>query len=66
MHRFPKARASRSMLCNSHRSSLQFVRAFWMAILPATPELPPGEKAFLAKDSNGVPVLGLFDDGDQV
>jgi hypothetical protein len=44
----------------------QFVRAFWMAILPATPELPSGDKAFLAKDSNGVVVLGLFDDGGQV
>ena len=44
----------------------QFVRAFWMAIPPATPELPPGDKAFLAKDSNGVAVLGLFDDGGQV
>ena len=37
-----------------------------MAIPPATPELPPGDKAFLAKDSNGVAVLGLFDDGGQV
>ena len=44
----------------------QFVRGFWMAIPPATPELPPGDKAFLAKDSNGVAVLGLFDDGGQV
>ena len=44
----------------------QFVRAFWMAIPPATPELPPVDKAFLAKDSNGVAVLGLFDDGGQV
>ena len=44
----------------------QFVRAFWMAIPPATHELPPGDKAFLAKDSNGVAVLGLFDDGGQV
>ena len=37
-----------------------------MAIPPATPELPPGDKAFLAKDSNGAAVLGLFDDGGQV
>jgi hypothetical protein len=44
----------------------QFVRAFWMAIPPATHELPPGDKAFLAKDSNGVAVLGLFDDGGEV
>jgi hypothetical protein len=44
----------------------QFVRAFWMAIPPATPELPPGDKAFLAKDSNGVAVLGLFDDGGRL
>jgi len=41
----------------------QFVRAFWMAIPPATPELAPGDKAFFATDSNGVAVLGLFDDG---
>ena len=26
----------------------------------------PGDKAFLAKDSNGVAILGLFDDGGQV
>ena len=44
----------------------QFVRAFWMAIPPATHELPPRDKAFLAKDSNGVAVLGLFDDGGEV
>ena len=42
------------------------MRAFWMAIPRATPELPPGDKASLAKDSNGVAVLGLFDDGGQV
>ena len=41
----------------------QFVRAFWMAIPLATRELPPGDKAFFATDSNGVAVLGLFDDG---
>jgi hypothetical protein len=35
-------------------------------IPPATPELPPGDKAFLATDSKGVAVLGLFDDGGQV
>jgi hypothetical protein len=44
----------------------QFVRAFWMAIPPANRELPPGDKAFLAKDTKGVAVLGLFDDGGQV
>ena len=44
----------------------QFVRGFWMATPPATRELPPGDKAFLAKDANGVAVLGLFDDGGQV
>lgn len=37
-----------------------------MAIPPATPELPPGDKAFLAKDSNGVAVLCLFEDSGQV
>ncbi len=56
----------RRIVARGRHITLTFVRAFWMAILPATPELPPGEKAFLAKDSNGVPVLGLFDDGDQV
>jgi hypothetical protein len=44
----------------------QFVRAFWMAIPPASPELPPGDKAFLAKESDGIAVLGLFDDGGEV
>ena len=44
----------------------QFVRAFWMAIPPASRELPPGDKAFLAKDPNGIAILGLFDDGGQV
>ena len=44
----------------------QFVRAFWMAIPPASRELPPGDKAFLAKDPNGMAILGLFDDGGQV
>jgi len=43
----------------------QFVRGFWMGIPPATRDLPPGDKAFLAKDSNGVAVFGLFDDGGQ-
>ena len=37
-----------------------------MAIPPATPELSPGDKAFLAKDSNSFAVFGLFDDGGQV
>jgi hypothetical protein len=44
----------------------QFVRAFWMAIPPASQELPPGDKAFLAKEADGVAVLGLFDDAGQV
>jgi hypothetical protein len=44
----------------------QFVRAFWMAIPPASRELPPGDKAFLARDSEGTDVLGLYDDGGQV
>jgi hypothetical protein len=44
----------------------QFVRAFWMAIPPASRELPPGDKAFLAKEPDGIAVLGLFDDGGQV
>jgi hypothetical protein len=44
----------------------QFVRGFWMAIPPATRGLPPGDKAFLAKDSNGVGAFGLFDDGGEV
>jgi len=44
----------------------QFVRAFWMAIPPASRQLPPGDKAFLAKDAEGVAVLGLYDDGGQV
>jgi hypothetical protein len=37
-----------------------------MTIPPATHESPPGNKAFLARDSNGVAVLGLFDDDGQV
>ena len=44
----------------------QFVRGFWMGIPPATRDLPPRDKAFLAKDSNGVAVFGLFDDGGEV
>jgi hypothetical protein len=44
----------------------QFVRAFWMAIPPVSRELPPGDKAFLAKDPSGMAILGLFDDGGQV
>jgi len=39
----------------------QFVRAFWMAIPPVSHELPPGDKAFFAKDSSGDEVFGLFD-----
>jgi hypothetical protein len=44
----------------------QFVRAFWMAIPPASRELPPGDKAFLAKEPDGIAILGLFDDEGQV
>ena len=44
----------------------QFVRAFWMAIPPASRELPPGDKAFIAKEPDGIAVLGLFDDAGQV
>ena len=44
----------------------QFVRAFWMAVPPASRELPPGDKAFLAKDAEGIAVLGLYDDAGQV
>ena len=44
----------------------QFVRAFWMAIPPASRDLPPGDKAFLAKDAEGETVMGLYDDGGQV
>ena len=44
----------------------QFVRAFWMAIPPASRELPPGDKAFLAKDVYGDAVLGLIDDDGKV
>lgn len=44
----------------------QFVRAFWVAIPPASRELPPGDKAFFAKDAEGVAVLGLYDDDGQV
>jgi hypothetical protein len=44
----------------------QFVRAFCMATPPETRELPPGDKAFLAKDAEGVVVMGLYDDGGQV
>ena len=44
----------------------QFVRAFYMAVPPVSHELPPGDKAFLAKEPEGVAVLGLFDDGGEV
>src|SRR5208282_6550585 len=44
----------------------QFVRAFWMAIPPASRDLPPGDKAFLAKEPDGMAILGLFDEGGQV
>ena len=44
----------------------QFVRAFYMAVPPVSHELPPGDKAFLAKGPEGVAVLGLFDDGGEV
>ena len=44
----------------------QFVRAFWMAIPPVSRELPPRDKALLAKDANGMAILGLFDEGGEV
>ena len=44
----------------------QFVRAFYMAVPPVSHELPPGDKAFLARGPEGVAVLGLFDDGGEV
>ena len=44
----------------------QFVRAFYMAVPPVSHELPPGDKAFLAKGPEGVAVLGLYDDGGEV
>ena len=44
----------------------QFVRAFWMAIPTVSRELPPGDKAFLAKDANSTAFLGHFDDGGHV
>ena len=44
----------------------QFVRAFFMAVPPVNHELPPGDKAFLARGAEGVAVLGLFDDDGQV
>jgi hypothetical protein len=44
----------------------QFVRAFYMAVPPVSHELPPGDKAFLAKGPEGVAVFGLFDDGGEV
>ena len=42
----------------------QFVRAFYMAVPPVSHELPPGDKAFLAKGPEGVAVLGLYGDDD--
>ena len=44
----------------------QFVRAFYMAVPPVSHELPPGDKAFLAKGPEGVAIFGLHDDGGQV
>lgn len=44
----------------------QFVRAFWMAIPPVNHALPPGDKAFYAKDQSGVGVFGLYDDDGHV
>ena len=41
----------------------QFVRAFYMAVPPVSHELPPGDRAFLAKGVDGVAVLGLYDEG---
>ena len=44
----------------------QFVRAFYIAVPPVSHELPPGDKAFIAKGPEGVAVLGLYDDGGEV
>lgn len=43
----------------------QFVRAFWMAIPPVSQTLPPGDKAFSARDPDGATVFGLYDEGGQ-
>ena len=51
---------------NSHPSSFSSCAGSGWRIPPATRDLPPGDKAFLAKDSNGVAVFGLFDDGGEV
>lgn len=44
----------------------QFVRAFWLATPPMSRDLPPGDKAFYAKDAQGVAILGLYGDDGQV
>ena len=44
----------------------QFVRAFYMAVPPVSHELPPGDKAFIAKGPEGVAVRGLYDDVGEV
>ena len=44
----------------------QFVRAFYMAVPPISRELPPGDKAFLAKGPEGAAILGLYDEGGEV
>jgi hypothetical protein len=37
-----------------------------MAVPPVSHELPPGDKAFLAKGPEGAAIFGLYDDGGQV
>jgi hypothetical protein len=41
----------------------QFIRAFWMAIPPISRTLPPGDKAFIARDAEETAV-GLIDSTD--
>ena len=43
-----------------------FVRGFWAGIPPQTEGLPPGDKAFYAKDDSGDAVFGLYDDDGEV
>lgn len=43
-----------------------FVRAFYMAIPPVSHALPTGDKAFAAKDAQGIGVFGLYDPDGQV
>lgn len=44
----------------------QFVRALWIAMPPVSRDLPPGSKAFLAKDATGDAVFGLVDDDGEI